>query len=102
MAQVACSRRREYLRELDEGATPEGFTLGDIKAVRGCELDPQLLIAGGVNVGEARTGHQRSRGFGVLGERDVPVPPVLVVASPVLIDAAVLTGALHLSIRGYY
>jgi hypothetical protein len=38
----------------------EGFTLGSIKSVGGCEFHPQLLIVGGVHVGKAGAGHQRS------------------------------------------
>ena len=45
-------RRRKHMRQLDEGIT-KGFTLGSIKSVGGCEFDPQLLIVGGVHVGEA-------------------------------------------------
>ena len=46
-------RRRKHMRQLDEGITTEGFTLGSIKSVGDCEFDPQLLIVGGVHVGEA-------------------------------------------------
>jgi hypothetical protein len=41
------------MRQLDEGITTEGFTLGSTKPVGGCEFGPQLLIAGGVRVGKA-------------------------------------------------
>jgi hypothetical protein len=44
------------MRQLDEGITTEGFTLGSIKPVEGCEFGPQLLIAGGVRVGKAGAG----------------------------------------------
>src|SRR5580704_4676881 len=68
--------------QLDEGITTEGFTLDSIKSVGGCEFDPQLLIVGGVHVGEAGAGHQRYRRIIVLRKRDVPVPPVLIVTPP--------------------
>ena len=77
------------MRQLDEGITTEGFTLGSIKSVGGCEFDPQLLIVGGVHVGEARAGDQRYRPIIVLRKRDVPVPPVLIVTRPVLVNPAV-------------
>src|SRR5271154_6056541 len=32
-------RRRKHMRQLDEGITTEGFTLGSIKSVGGCEFD---------------------------------------------------------------
>ena len=58
-------RRRKHMRQLDEGITTEGFTLGSIKSVGGCEFHPQLLIVGGVHVGEdgrppALSAHHRS------------------------------------------
>jgi hypothetical protein len=74
-------RRRKHMRQLDEGITTEGFTLGSIKSVGGCWFDPQLLIVGGVHVGEAGAGHQRYRRIIVLRKRDVPVPPVLIVTA---------------------
>jgi hypothetical protein len=46
-------RRRKHMRQLDEGIMTEGFTLGSIKSVGGCEFHPQLLIVGGVHVGKA-------------------------------------------------
>jgi hypothetical protein len=73
-------RRRKHMRQLDEG-----FTLGSIKSVGGCEFHPQLLIVGGVHVGKAGAGHQRYRRIIVLRKRDVPVPPVLIVTCPVLV-----------------
>ena len=82
-------RRRKHMRQLDEGITTEGFTLGSIKSVGDCEFDPQLLIVGGVHVGEAGAGHQRYRRIIVLRKRDVPVPPVLIVTRPVLVNPAV-------------
>lgn len=80
------------MRQLDEGITTEGFTLGSIKSVGDCEFDPQLLIVGGVHVGEAGAGHQRYRRIIVLRKRDVPVPPVLIVTRPVLVNPAVTIG----------
>jgi len=58
-------RRRQHMRQLDEGITTEGFTLGSIKSVGGCEFDPQLLVGGGVHVGgrgrpPALSAHHRS------------------------------------------
>jgi hypothetical protein len=44
-------RRRKHMRQLDEGITTEGFTLGSIKSVGGCEFHPQLLIVGGSTSG---------------------------------------------------
>ena len=88
-------RRRKHMRQLDEGITTEGFTLGSIKSVGGCEFDPQLLIVGGVHVGEAGAGHQRYRRLIVLPKRDVPVPPVLIVTRPVLVNPAVTIGRLE-------
>jgi hypothetical protein len=69
--------------------------LGSIKSVGGCEFDPQLLIVGGVHVGEAGAGHQRYRRIIVLRKRDVPVPPVLIVTRPVLVNPAVTIGRLE-------
>jgi hypothetical protein len=85
-------RRRKHMRQLDEGITTEGFTLGGIKSVGGCEFHPQLLIVGGVHVGKAGAGHQRYRRIIVLRKRDVPVPPVLIVTCPVLVNPAVTIG----------
>ena len=85
-------RRRKHMRQPDEGITTEGFTLGSIKSVGVGEFGPQLLIVGGVHVGEAGAGDQRGRRIIVLGQRDVPVPPVLIVTCPVLVDPAVAIG----------
>ena len=60
------------------GCLREGI-LGGIKPVGGVEFGLQLLVAGGVHVGEAGAGHQRRRRIIVLRQRDVPVPPVLIV-----------------------
>jgi hypothetical protein len=65
---------------------------GSIKSVGGCEFHPQLLIVGGVHVGKAGAGHQRYRRIIVLRKRDVPVPPVLIVTCPVLVNPAVTIG----------
>jgi hypothetical protein len=91
-SQSADDRRREHVRKFDEGVTTERISLGVFQVVGGCELDPQLLIVGGLHVGEAGTGHQRTMRVRVLGKRDVPVPPVLVVACPGLLDTAVTVG----------
>jgi len=80
------------VRQLDEGITTEGIMLGSIKSVGACEFHPQLLIVGGVHVGEAGAGHQRYRRIIVLRKRDVPVPPVLIVTRPVLVNPAVTIG----------
>ena len=85
-------RRRKHRRQVDEGITTEGFTLGGIKSVEGCEFHPQLLIVGGVHAGKAGAGHHRYRRFIVLRKRDVPVPPVLIVTCPVLVNPAVTIG----------
>jgi hypothetical protein len=66
-----------------------------VLSVGGCEFDPQLLIVGGVHVGEAGAGHQRYRRIIVLRKRDVPVPPVLIVTRPVLVNPAVTIGRLE-------
>jgi hypothetical protein len=92
-------RRRKHMLELDEGITAEGFTLGSIKPVGGCEFGPQLLIAGGVHVGEAGAGHQRGRRIIVLRKRDVPVPPVLIVTCPLLVNPAHAIGRRERGIR---
>jgi hypothetical protein len=85
-------RRRKHRRQVDEGITTEGFTLGSIKSVEGCEFHPQLLIVGGAHAGKAGASHQRYRRIIVLRKRDVPVPPVLIVTCPVLVNPAVTIG----------
>ena len=85
-------RRRKHMLQLDEGITTEGFTLGSIKSVGGSEFGLQLLIVGGVHVREAGAGHQRGRRIIVLGQRDVPVPPVLIITGPFLVKPAVSIG----------
>ena len=89
-------RRRKHMRQLDEGITTEGFTLGSIKSAGAASSTaPQLLIAGGIHVGEAGAGHQRYRRIIVFRKRDVPVPSVPIVTRPVLVHPAVTIGRLE-------
>jgi hypothetical protein len=37
-------RRRKHMRQLDEGITTEGFTLGSIKSVGGLRVRPAVTI----------------------------------------------------------
>ena len=83
-------RRRKHMRQLDEGIMTEGFTLGSIKSV-GAASSTRSCV-GGVHVGKAGVGHQRYRRIIVLRTRDVPVPPVLIVTCPVLVNPAVTIG----------
>ena len=88
-------RRRKHRRQLDEGITTEGFTLGSIKSVGAASSTRSCSSSAGVHVGEAGAGHQRYRRIIVLRKRDVPVPPVLIVTRPVLVNPAVTIGRLE-------
>ena len=92
VSQSADHRRRKHIRQLDEAITTERFALGSLEAVGGFEFESQLFIASGLHVGESRAGHQRPGRIVVLRQRHVPVPPVLIVTCPLLVDAAVTIG----------
>ena len=81
---------REHAGQPHERIVGKRFDVLGTERVRLGELVRELLVARRRDVGEARPGSQLacSRTVVVLGESDVPVPPVLVVARPVLLDAA--------------
>jgi hypothetical protein len=86
-------RRRKHMRQLDEGITTEGFTLGSIKS-DWLRVRPAVAHRRRVHVGEAGAGHQRYGRIIVFRKRDVPVPSVPIVTRPVLVHPAVTIGRL--------
>lgn len=88
-------RRRKHMRQLDEGITTEGFTLGSIKSVGAASSTRSCSSSAGSTSGRPGAGHQRYRRIIVLRKSDVPVPPVLIVTRPVLVNPAVTIGRLE-------
>lgn len=89
LGEAAHHRRRQHCGQSHESLPCEGLDGSGIEGVGLGQLALDLLVRGGLDIGQAGTLDQFGGRRIVRGQGDVPVPPVLIVACPVLIDTAV-------------